>query len=107
MENISNLTDRSFKVHNTWDFQTKWETGGKELMLQKILLTLKTVIKGRYDLGRVSKMYYEQGNWKSEEGKTATFFYYETKQGKVSVVLAQGMNLNRGTWYRIVEIKFV
>jgi hypothetical protein len=106
MENISNLTDHSFKVHNTWDFYQKWETGGMELMLQKTLLTLKTVIKGGYDLGRVSKMYYEQANYKSVT-YPITFFYYETKKGKVSVVLAQGMNLNRGTWYRIAEIKFV
>jgi hypothetical protein len=102
--NTSQLTGVSFKVHNTWGFQNIWNEGGKELMINKILATLKKVIKDRIDIGRVSKMYVEQGE---HDGQTFSILYYETKDFKVSVKLNQGLNLNGGTWYKISEIKFV
>lgn len=102
--NISQLTDVSFKVYNTWGFYKIWDEGGKELMMNKTLTTLKKVIKDRIDIGRVSKMYVEQGD---QDGKTYVRFCYETKDIKLSVILKGGLQLNGGTWFDIGEIKFV
>jgi hypothetical protein len=101
MENISKLTGIQFKVLNTWKLLDTWKTGGNELYIQKILSTLKTTIKESYDLGRVTKMYFEQGEY---NGKTVSYFHYETKNGKVSVILRKGLNLNHGTWFTIEQI---
>ncbi len=95
MENIQKIVGEHFKVHNTWDLLNKPEC--QEKYLTKVLNTLKSEIKKHCNIGRVSKSYLV------ETGDT-TYFCYVTKQEIINVVLLQGLNINRGTWFKIDEI---
>jgi|688.fasta_scaffold301980_3 hypothetical protein len=98
MENIQKIIGELFKVHNTWGLMNKPEC--KEQFLTKVLNKLKSEIKIHCNIGRVSKSYY----FMDEEN---TYFCYVTKQGIIKVVLNQRLNINRGTWFKIHEIKIV
>jgi hypothetical protein len=101
MENVTTKIDKSFKAHNTWGLHATWNEGGKEKFMTKILNTLKSTLKEGTDLGRIKRSYIDDSN------TDITWFCYETKDNTIRVSLMRGMNLNRGTWFRIDEIKIV
>ena len=101
MENILTKQDTSFKVHNTWGFVSTWNEGGKEKLMTKILTTLKSTLKEGTDLGRIKKSYIDRTD------NDVFWFCYETKENTIRVSLCGGSHINRGTWYRISEIKIV
>ena len=98
--NILTKQGKSFKVHNTWGLHATWNDGGQEKLMTKILNTLKSTLKDGTDLGRVKRSYIEDSD-------DVLWFCYETKDNTIRVSLYGGMNLNRGTWYNINEIKIV
>jgi hypothetical protein len=100
METLLKKTGTSFKVHNTWSLIQTFEEGGREIFKDKIMVVLKKVIKEGTDLGRISKSYIE-----SEDG--ISWFNYKTKDKTIKVSVVLNCNLNRGTWFKIREIKLV
>jgi len=101
MENILTKVDKSFKVHNTWGLLDTWNEGGKEILMTKILNTLKSTLKEGTDLGRVKRSYVDRTD------SDVLWFCYETTGRTIRVSLYGGNNINRGTWYNINEIKIV
>lgn len=100
METLLKKTGNSFKIHNTWGLIQTFEEGGREIFNNKILVGLKQVIKEGTDLGRISKSYIE-----SEDG--VSWFNYKTKDNTIKVSVVLNCNINRGTWFKIREIKVV
>jgi len=100
METLLKKTGHSFKIHNTWGLIQTFEEGGREIFNNKILVGLKQVIKDGTDLGRISKSYIE-----SEDG--VSWFNYKTKDNTIKVSVVLNCNINRGTWFKIREIKVV
>lgn len=91
---MKNKIGVSFKIHNTWGFLKTWLDGGKEKYNDKLLKGIKTFLKDGTDLGIIKRSYYHSG-----------WFCYETKNNTIWVSVKFGMNLNRGTWISIDEIK--
>ena len=95
MENtIKNKIGKNLKINNTWELLETWNEGGEEKFNDKVLKGIKTFLKDGTDLGRIKKSYINSG-----------LFCYETTNNIIEISVRVGMNLNRGTWIEITDIK--
>ena len=101
MENILTKQGKSFKVHNTWGLLDLWNEGGKEILMSKILNTLKSTLKEGTDLGRVKRSYVDRSD------SDTPWFCYETTDKTIRVSVLRSSNINRGTWFTVDEINIV
>lgn len=79
----------SFKVHNTWNLD-------REQFLTKILKTVKKLFLPTQTYGKLQNSFWDDEN---------KVLVYAFKNFLILVRIRQGVNLNRGTWFKIDSVR--